>query len=43
MAGHNACPIATQLPGQECMNDLTTERSLDLQAMWIIDVIDLSS
>ena len=29
-----ARPIATHFPGHGCMDNLTTERSLDSQAMW---------
>ena len=37
-----ACPIATlsQSWMHECMDDLTTERGVDLQATWVIDVLD---
>ena len=35
-----AHPIATQFPGHGCMYDLTTERSFDSQAMWVINVFD---
>ena len=31
--------IATQFPGHGSMYDLTTERSIDSQAMWFIDVL----
>ena len=34
-------PIATSFPGHVCINDLTTERSFDSQALWVIDVLDL--
>ena len=30
--------IAIQFPGHVCMNDLTTERSFDSQATWVINV-----
>ena len=36
-----ARPISTQFPGHGCMNDLTTERSLDSQATWVIDELGL--
>ena len=36
-----ACPIATQFPGHGCMNDLSTECSIDSQATWVIDVLGL--
>ena len=32
LAAQTARPIATQFPGYGCMDDLTTERSFDLQA-----------
>ena len=32
------CPVATQFPGHECMDDLTTERSFGSQATWVIYV-----
>ena len=37
--GHNTRVNATQIPGHGYMDDLTTERSYDVQAMWIIDVL----
>ena len=36
-----ACAIATQFPGLGCMDDLTTKRSFDSQAAWVIDVLGL--
>ena len=36
-----ARPIATQFPGQGCIDDLETERSFDLEATWVIDVLGL--
>ena len=36
-----ARPIGTQFPGQGCMDDLTTERSVSSQATWVIDVLGL--
>ena len=30
--------ITTQFAGHGCMDDLTTERSVDLQATWAIDL-----
>ena len=36
------CPIATKFPGHGCMDDLWTERSLDLPTTWVIDVLDIS-
>ena len=33
--------IATKFPEQGCMDDFITERNLDLQAMWVIDALDL--
>ena len=32
-------PVVIQFPGYECMDDLPTERSSDLQGMWIIDML----
>ena len=32
-------PIATQFPRYGCMDDLTAERSFDMQATWVIDVL----
>ena len=31
--------LLPQFPGHGCMDDLTTERSFDLQATWVIDVL----
>ena len=36
-----ACPIAIKFPGHGCMDDLTNERSFDLQAMWSIALLGL--
>ena len=36
-----ARPIATQFAGHGCLHDLTTERSFDIQATWVINVLDL--
>ena len=36
-----ARPIATQFPGSGCIDDLTTVRSFDLQATWVIGVFIL--
>ena len=36
-----ARPIATQFPGHGCMDDLTTGRSFDSLATWVIDVLGL--
>ena len=36
---HDAPPIATQVSGHGYMDDLTTERSFDSQAEWVIDVL----
>ena len=36
-----ARPIATQIPGHGCMDDLTNECSFDPQATWVIDVLGL--
>ena len=36
-----ARPIATLFPGHVCMDNLATERSLDLQATLVFDVIGL--
>ena len=36
-----ARPIATQVPGHRCMDNLTTERSFDSQAIWVIRVLGL--
>ena len=38
---HDSMPVATQLPWHVCMDDLTTERSFDLQATWVINVLGL--
>ena len=38
-----ARPIATQFAGHGCIDDLTTERSFDLQTTWVIDVLGLLS
>ena len=38
--GHNTRPHA-QFPEQGCQDDLTTERSFDSQATWVIDVLGL--
>ena len=37
--GHITQPHARLFPGHLCMNDLTTERSFDSQATWVIDVL----
>ena len=37
-----ACPVATQIPGYECMNDLTTKRSFYSQDMRVIHVLGLT-
>ena len=34
-------PIATQFPGNGCIDDLTTEHSFNFQAAWVIDVLGL--
>ena len=36
-----AYPVATQHPGNRCMDDLTTERNFHLKATWVIDVLAL--
>ena len=36
-----ARPIAPQLSGNRCVDDLTAERNFDSQATWVIDVLDL--
>ena len=36
-----ACPIAIQFLGHGCMDDLTTERKVDLQAQWVIYLLGL--
>ena len=38
---HDRTPSSNQIPGHGCMNDLTTERSFDSQAMWVTDVLGL--
>ena len=35
----SARTIANQFPGLGCIDDLTTECSLDSQATWVIDVL----
>ena len=37
----NTCRIATQFPGHGCMDDLTSDRSFDSQATYVIDVLGL--
>ena len=34
-----ACLIATMFPGHSCIGDHTTDRSFDLQATWVSDVV----
>ena len=43
--GHNTTArlIASQFPGHECMDDLTTEGSFDAQAKWVIGVFGVFS
>ena len=36
-----ASPIATLFPGHVCMDNLTAERSFDVQATLVFDVIGL--
>ena len=36
-----ARPIDTPFPGHGCTDDLTNDRSFDLQATWVIDVLGL--
>ena len=36
-----ARPIDTQFPGHGSIDDLTTERSFNSQATWVIDVLGL--
>ena len=36
-----ARPIATQFPWHGCMDDLTTEHSIDSQATWAINELGL--
>ena len=38
---NTAHETATQFPGNKCKVDLTTERSSDSQAAWVIDVLGL--
>ena len=38
-----ARPLATQVPGHRCMDDLPTERSYNSQATWVVDVSDMLS
>ena len=33
----------TKIPGNKCIDDLTSERSFDLQGMWVIGVFGLFS
>ena len=39
LPGQNTRPIAIQFTGHDCINALTTERSFESQATWVIYVI----